>query len=58
MPLILVSMKEGRSEEEKLKIMEGLTNEFVRITSMSPEKVSVIIEEVKPGNWSKAGKLI
>ena len=58
MPLIVVSMKESRDDEQKLKIMEGLTNEFVRLTSISPEKVQVIIEEVKPGNWSKAGKLI
>jgi 4-oxalocrotonate tautomerase len=58
MPTIVVTMKEGRNEEQRKAIIEGLTREFVKITTIDTDKVQVIIEEVKKGNWGIGGKLI
>ncbi|MBP1933284.1 tautomerase family protein [Ammoniphilus resinae] len=58
MPTITVQLKEGQSEEQRTRIIQGLTDEFVRLTDINPEKVHVIIEEVKSGNWGIGGKII
>lgn len=55
MPVIEVHMWEGRSPERKKKIIEGITDVFVK-EGVDAGSVTVILHEVKKENWGIAGK--
>ena len=57
MPVIRVSMWEGRSAEQKKELVDVFSRELVRICGGSVDAVNVIIDEVKKGNWGAGGKL-
>jgi 4-oxalocrotonate tautomerase len=57
MPLIRVSLFEGRSVEQKREFAVALTNDAVRTLKCTPESVDVIFEDVKKSDWATAGKL-
>jgi 4-oxalocrotonate tautomerase len=58
MPLIIVKMLEGRSVEQKRRLVREITNVVVKFTGASEEQVDVIIEDYARENWAKAGKLL
>ena len=55
MPVVQVSVWAGISEENKQKMVEGLTKVFVDI-GMPPEAVTIVILEVSKSNWASGGK--
>jgi 4-oxalocrotonate tautomerase len=55
MPVVTVDMWEGRTEEEKEKIIKGITKAFAEI-GIQPEWVTVIIRDVPKSNWGSGGK--
>lgn len=55
MPVVRVEMWEGRSEEIKEKLIKGITKAFTEI-GVSPEWVTIIINDVPKTNWGSAGK--
>lgn len=57
MPIITISMYEGRSLDQKRELVKGVTEVVARVTGNPPEAVHVIIEEVKRENWAIAGVL-
>lgn len=48
-------MWEGRTDEVKEKLIEGITKVFTEI-GVSPEWVTVIINDVPRSNWGSGGK--
>jgi 4-oxalocrotonate tautomerase len=56
-PLIVVKMLEGRSVEQKRRLVRELTNVVTKYTGASEEQVDVIIEDYPKENWAKAGVL-
>lgn len=56
MPLIEVSMVEGRSDEVKEQLIARLTEAAVETTGAPLETVRVIIREVPGRHWGVAGK--
>lgn len=58
MPIIRVEMFEGRSEEQKSKLVSELTEGFLRSCGGKPESVHVVITDYSPDNWGVAGKLV
>ena len=60
MPLIQVKLIEGVfSEEQRREIIERLTDTMVSIEGEKMREVtSVIVEEVKSGNWGVGGKVL
>lgn len=46
----------GRSDEQKKKIIEGVTNVLCEVLNIKPENVTVIIYDVEKKNWGKSGK--
>jgi 4-oxalocrotonate tautomerase len=56
MPVIEVYMWEGRSKDAKKKIVAGITDVFVK-EGVSPDAVTVILNDIKKENWGQAGKL-
>lgn len=56
MPVVTVEMWEGRSIEQKRKLVEGITSSFAQIGT-PPEAVQIIIKDNPKHNWAIAGKL-
>jgi len=57
MPILQVHMLEGRTLEQKKKLVEALTDDVVKILKVKPEVVTIIIDELKRSNLAKKGKL-
>lgn len=57
MPLIHVSLYEGRSIEQKREFVKAVTTEAARTLKCPPESVDIIFEDIKKSDWASAGKL-
>ena len=56
MPVVIVEMWEGRTIEQKKKLVEGITSVMVNL-GIPPEAVDIIIKDNPKHNWAKGGKL-
>ncbi|WP_394556739.1 2-hydroxymuconate tautomerase [Priestia aryabhattai] len=56
MPVVTVKMLEGRTDDQKRALVEKVTDAVVETTGASPEKVSIIIEEMSKNHYAVAGK--
>ena len=57
MPIVFVEMWEGRSVEEKKRLIKGITEAVTGKLGVTPDHVQVILRDYPKHNWSKAGKL-
>lgn len=57
MPLIHVSLFEGRTTEQKREFAQALTREAVKILKCTPESVDLIYEDIRKSDWATGGKL-
>lgn len=55
MPIIDVTIIEGRPPERRLALIEGLTRAAVDSLGVPPEAVRVILREVPPQHFAVAG---
>ena len=54
MPVVVVELWEGRTPEQKEKLIKGITKAFEEI-GVNPERLNVIIHEVPKMNWGVGG---
>ena len=57
MPVIQITMSEGRTIEQKRELVRVLTKETARILNSKEENMRVLIYEVSKENWGNAGIL-
>jgi 4-oxalocrotonate tautomerase len=57
MPVIQITITQGRSVEQKRELVSVLTRETARIMKTEQEKVRILIYEVSKDNWGNAGIL-
>jgi 4-oxalocrotonate tautomerase len=57
MPVIQITISQGRSVEQKRELVKVLTRETARIMKTDEEKVRILIYEVSRENWGNAGIL-
>jgi 4-oxalocrotonate tautomerase len=57
MPTYHVEMMEGRTLEQKKKLVAELTRVSVEVLAVTPESVDVIITDIKRENWATGGNL-
>lgn len=57
MPVVRISMYDGRTLDQKRQLVKEVTEAVARVTGNSEEGVHVIIDEVRRENWSIGGKL-
>ena len=57
MPTYHVEMFEGRSIEQKKKLVAEITRVTVEVLGGVPESVDIIITDIKRENWASGGKL-
>jgi 4-oxalocrotonate tautomerase len=55
MPLIQVTMIEGRSADAKTALIRGLTDSAVDATGAPRESIRVILQEVPGAHWGVGG---
>ncbi|HVY99080.1 MAG TPA: 2-hydroxymuconate tautomerase family protein [Dongiaceae bacterium] len=56
MPLIEVTIVEGRTREQKLALMARVTDAAIETLGVSPQAVRVCIREIPFEHWGVAGK--
>jgi 4-oxalocrotonate tautomerase len=56
-PRIIVQAYEGRSVDQKRKLVRGITDAVVEAFEVSPSQVTIVIEEMSPQNYGAAGIL-
>jgi len=56
MPVVIVEMWEGRTVEQKKKLVEGITSAFVNIGTRA-EALHIIMKDNPKYNWASGGKL-
>ena len=57
MPTYHIEMFEGRTPEQKKKLVAEVTRVTVEVLGGLAESVDIIINEVKRDNWATGGKL-
>ena len=57
MPVIQITMSQGRTVEQKRELVSVLTKESARILKAKPGSIRVLIYEVSEENWGDAGVL-
>jgi 4-oxalocrotonate tautomerase len=55
MPIVSVQMYSGKSQREKDRLAEAITEDVVKILNVSKEEVIVLFTEATHGNWYSAG---
>ncbi|GAA0348864.1 4-oxalocrotonate tautomerase family protein [Morganella psychrotolerans] len=59
MPFVHIRItKEGATEEQKQKLIEGATQLLVDVLGKNPASTFVIIDEVETDNWGVGGKTV
>ncbi len=56
MPVVIVEMWAGRTQEQKKTIIKGITEVFGKVGTPA-EAVHVIINDVPKTNWGTGGKV-
>jgi len=57
MPVIQITISQGRSVEQKRELVKVLTKEAARIMKTEEDEVRILIYEVSKENWGNAGIL-
>jgi 4-oxalocrotonate tautomerase len=55
MPVIQITISQGRSVEQKRELIKVLTRETARIMQTKEEKIRILIYEVSKENWGNGG---
>jgi 4-oxalocrotonate tautomerase len=55
MPIVSVQMYSGKSQREKDRLAEAITEDVVKILNVSKEEVIVLFTEATHGNWYYSG---
>ncbi len=54
MPVVIIEMWEGRTDEQKEKLMKGIFKAFEEI-DVPPEALNIIIHDIPKTNWGLRG---
>ena len=55
MPIVNVQMYSGRTQKEKDRLAEAITEDVVKILKIDKEEVIVVFTEAPHGNWYASG---
>jgi 4-oxalocrotonate tautomerase len=57
MPFVVVEMWEGRTVEQKRKLVRAITDAMVEHAACKPDHLHVVIHETPKSNWGRSGVL-
>jgi 4-oxalocrotonate tautomerase len=55
MPIVTVSMYSGRTQREKDRLAEAMTEDIVNILKVKKEEIIILFQEAPHGNWYSSG---
>jgi 4-oxalocrotonate tautomerase len=55
MPIITVAMYSGRTQRDKDRLAEAITEDVVNVLKVEKKDVIVVFEEAPHGNWYASG---
>jgi len=55
MPIVNVQLYTGRTQKEKDRLAEAITEDVVKILRVSKEEVVIVFTEAPHGNWYASG---
>ncbi len=59
MPFVTIRITaDGNTEEQKERVIQGVTDVLVDVLGKKPEHTMVVIEEIPIGNWGLAGQSV
>jgi 4-oxalocrotonate tautomerase len=57
MPVVTVQLWEGRTLEQKRKLVRAITDAMIEHADAKPDGLHVILQEIPRENWARAGVL-
>jgi len=57
MPFVIVEFWEGRTVDQKRKLVKAITDAMVEHAGAKPDALHVVLQEIPRENWAKAGVL-
>lgn len=55
MPIVTVAMYSGKTQTEKDRLAEAITEDVVRILQVPKKDVIIVFQEANHGNWYVSG---
>ncbi|HET7390702.1 MAG TPA: tautomerase family protein [Nitrososphaeraceae archaeon] len=55
MPIVTVSMYSGRTQREKDRLAETITEDVAKILNVDKKEVIIVFQEASHGNWYVSG---
>lgn len=55
MPIVTIAMYSGRTQTEKDRLAEAITEDVVRILKVPKKDVVIVFQEADHGNWYASG---
>ena len=55
MPIVTVEMFSGRTQTEKDRLAEAITEDIIKILKVEKKEVIIVIQEAPRGNWYASG---
>lgn len=55
MPIVSVHMYSGKTQREKDRLAEAITEDVIKILNVKKEEVIILFTEATHGNWYAAG---
>ena len=55
MPIVTVSMYSDRTQREKDRVAEAITQDIAKILNIKKEEVIIVFQEASHGNWYSSG---
>ncbi len=55
MPIVTVALYSGRTQVEKDRLAEAITEDIVRILKVPKKEVVIVFQEASHGNWYSSG---
>jgi 4-oxalocrotonate tautomerase len=55
MPIITVSMYSGKTQREKDRLAETITEDVAKILNIDKKEVIIVFQEASHGNWYVSG---
>ena len=55
MPIVTVSMYTGRTQRDKDRLAEAITEDVVNILKVDKKDVIIVFQEASHGNWYASG---
>ena len=58
MPMVNISIRQGRTREQKAQLVKEITESMVRVLGTKAENVQIVIHEEPDENLAHGGKLL